>query len=59
MIRAGVLERDPRCLLLIFEAVRPFRGIQFRGRVSLVVDVGAEARLAMASPLIHQAGASA
>ena len=27
------LRRDPRCLLLSFEAVRPFRGIQVRGTV--------------------------
>jgi PPOX class probable F420-dependent enzyme len=29
------LERDPRCSLLIFEAVAPFRGIEVRGEATL------------------------
>jgi PPOX class probable F420-dependent enzyme len=43
------LRRDPRCLLLIFEAIRPFRGIVVRATASLVPDGGALARLAIAS----------
>ena len=29
------LERDPRCVLVIFEAVAPFRGVEVRGQASL------------------------
>jgi len=36
------LARDPRCVLVVFEAVRPFRGIEVRGTGALVeCDVGA------------------
>jgi len=42
------LARDPRCVLVVFEAVRPFRGIEVRGTPELVEgDVGA-ARAAIA-----------
>ena len=42
------LARDPRCILVVFEAVRPFRGVELRGRAELVeVDVTA-ARTAIA-----------
>jgi PPOX class probable F420-dependent enzyme len=30
------LARDPRCSLLVFEAVRPFRGVEVRGVAELV-----------------------
>jgi hypothetical protein len=43
------LQGDPRCVLLIFEAVPPFRGVQVRGRATLTPDHGSEARLAIAS----------
>jgi hypothetical protein len=43
------LRRDPRGILLIFEASRPFRGVQVRGRVTIEPDVGARTRLAIAS----------
>jgi PPOX class probable F420-dependent enzyme len=43
------LRRDPRCMLLIFEAVRPFRGVQVRGRVTIEPDEGARTRRAIAS----------
>ena len=29
------LERDPRCSLLVFEAVAPFRGVEVRGEATL------------------------
>jgi PPOX class probable F420-dependent enzyme len=29
------LERDPRCALLVFEAVPPFRGVEVRGEATL------------------------
>ena len=43
------LRRDPRCLLLVFEAVRPFRGVRVRARATIVPDEGARTRLAIAS----------
>jgi hypothetical protein len=43
------LRRDRRCLLLVFEAVRPFRGIMVRAEASIVPDVDARVRLAIAS----------
>ena len=30
------LARDPRCVLVVFEAVRPFRGVEVRGVGELV-----------------------
>jgi len=42
------LARDPRCVLVVFEAVRPFRGVEVRGVAELVEgDVG-PARAAIA-----------
>ena len=42
------LAADPRCVLVVFEAVRPFRGVEARGIAELVGgDVGA-ARAAIA-----------
>ena len=29
------LERDPRCVLVVFETVAPFRGVEVRGEASL------------------------
>ena len=43
------LRRDPRCVLLIFETVPPFRGVAVRGRATLVPDAESQARLAIAS----------
>lgn len=43
------LRRDPRCVLLVFETVPPFRGIEVRGRATLTADEDARARLAIAS----------
>ena len=43
------LRRDPRCLLLVFEADRPFQGITVRATASIVPDEGARHRLAIAS----------
>ena len=47
--KLGHLRRDARCILVIFEASRPFRGVEVRGRATLVPDEGAQARLAIAS----------
>lgn len=43
------LQRDPRCVLLVFEATAPFRGLMIRDRASLAPDDGARVRLAIAS----------
>lgn len=43
------LRRDPRCVLLIFEATPPFRGVLVRDRAGLAFDAGARVRLAIAS----------
>jgi hypothetical protein len=32
------LRRDPRCILVVFEAVPPFRGVEARGVAELVED---------------------
>lgn len=43
------LRRDPRCVLLIFEASPPFRGVMVRDQAARVFDEGAQARLAIAT----------
>jgi len=43
------LRRDPRCILLVFETVPPFRGVQVRCRAALAPDDGSRTRLAIAS----------
>jgi hypothetical protein len=43
------LRRDPRCTLMVFEAVPPFRGVQIRGVATLIPDEAARTRLAIAS----------
>jgi PPOX class probable F420-dependent enzyme len=42
------LARDPRCVLVVFEAVPPFRGIEVRGEPELLRGDVAEARAAIA-----------
>jgi PPOX class probable F420-dependent enzyme len=42
------LERDPRCSLLVFEAVPPFRGVEVRGEASLTRGDVTEARRSIA-----------
>ena len=43
------LRDDPRCILLIFEATRPFRGIEVQAAATIVPDESALTRLAIAS----------
>jgi PPOX class probable F420-dependent enzyme len=43
------LARDPRCVLVVFETVRPFRGIELRGTADLIPGDVTEARAAIAS----------
>jgi PPOX class probable F420-dependent enzyme len=35
-VKLGHLRRDPRCSLVVFEAVPPFRGVEVRGEAELV-----------------------
>jgi PPOX class probable F420-dependent enzyme len=42
------LERDPRCSLLVFETIPPFRGIEVAGTPALIPGDVAEARTAIA-----------
>ena len=42
------LARDPRCVLAVFEAVRPFRGVEARGVAELVEGDVTSARAAIA-----------
>ena len=43
------LARDPRCILVVFEAVPPFRGVEVRGAPELTEGDVTEARIAIAS----------
>ena len=47
--KVELLRRDPRCILLIFETVEPFRGVRVTGAATLAPDDGAATRLAIAS----------
>ena len=42
------LAGDPRCVLVVFEAVRPFGGVEARGVAELVEGDGTLARVAIA-----------
>ncbi|MEO8570159.1 MAG: pyridoxamine 5'-phosphate oxidase family protein [Chloroflexota bacterium] len=55
--KIGLLRRDPRCVLLIFEAAPPFRGVEVRGEATIEPDEGARTRLAIATRYLgRQAG---
>jgi PPOX class probable F420-dependent enzyme len=47
-VKLGHLARDPRCVLLVLEAVRPFRGVEVRGTPELIRGDVTEARAAIA-----------
>lgn len=49
-----LLRRDPRCTLLIFETMPPFRGVPARSRATLAPDDGARTRLAIASRYLSE-----
>jgi PPOX class probable F420-dependent enzyme len=42
------LERSPQCVLVVFEAVPPFRGVEARGAAELIEGDVTEARTAIA-----------
>jgi PPOX class probable F420-dependent enzyme len=48
-VKLGHLARDPRCVLVVFEAVPPFRGVEVRGEAELVECDVTSARAAIAS----------
>jgi PPOX class probable F420-dependent enzyme len=49
------LARDPRCVLVVFEAVRPFRGLEVRGVAELVEGDATAARAAIAGRYLGMA----
>jgi PPOX class probable F420-dependent enzyme len=53
------LRRDPRCSLLVFETVKPFRGVQVTGEAAIAADEGAVTRLAIASAYLGPEGGRA
>jgi hypothetical protein len=46
------LDADPRCVLVVFEATPPFRGVEIRADGDVSADGVADARLAIASRYI-------
>jgi PPOX class probable F420-dependent enzyme len=55
-VKARHLERDPRCSLLIFEAVLPFRGVEVRGEATLTQGDVSEARRSIAGRYLGSEG---
>lgn len=47
-VKLRQLERDPRCVLVIFETVAPFRGVEVRGEATLTECDVAEVRRSIA-----------
>ena len=54
-IKLRHLAKDPRCILVVFEAVRPFRGVEARGEAELVEGDVAEARASIAGRYLGEA----
>jgi PPOX class probable F420-dependent enzyme len=54
-IKLRHLAKDPRCILVVFEAVRPFRGIEARGEAELVEGDVAAARASIAGRYLGEA----
>jgi len=50
------LARDPRCILVVFEAVPPFRGVEVRGVPELIEGDVTDARIAIASRYLGATG---
>lgn len=58
-VKLGHLARDPRCVLVVFEAVPPFRGLEVRADAELAeVDV-TPVRAAIAGRYLGSAGGEA
>jgi hypothetical protein len=47
-VKLGHLARDPRCVLVVFETVRPFRGVEVRGAAEPIEGDVTSARAAIA-----------
>jgi PPOX class probable F420-dependent enzyme len=47
-VKLGNLARDPRCSLVVFETVPPFRGVRVDGEAVMRRDHGGEVRAAIA-----------
>jgi Pyridoxamine 5'-phosphate oxidase len=47
-VKLGHLARDPRCVLVVFKTVRPFRGVEVRGAAELIEGDVTSARAAIA-----------
>jgi PPOX class probable F420-dependent enzyme len=58
-VKAKHLERDPRCVLVVFENVRPFRGIEIRAEASVVECDATETRRALAGRYLGSAAGDA
>jgi len=54
-IKLRHLAKDPRCILVVFEAVRPFRGVEARGEAELVEGDVADARASIAGRYLGEA----
>ena len=54
-VKLAHLVRDPRCTLVVFETVRPFRGVEVRGIPELVEGDVADMRAALASRYLGEA----
>ena len=48
-VKVRHLERDPRCVLVIFETVSPFRGVEVRGEATLTRGDVTDSRRSIAS----------
>jgi PPOX class probable F420-dependent enzyme len=55
-VKLGHLARDPRCVLVAFEAVPPFRGVEVRGEPELIRRDVTPERLAIARRYLGDAG---
>jgi PPOX class probable F420-dependent enzyme len=54
-VKLAHLRRDPRCVLVVFEAIPPFRGIEVRGEPELVEGDVTEARAAISGRYLGEA----
>jgi PPOX class probable F420-dependent enzyme len=58
-IKLRHLTRDPRCVLVVFEAVPPFRGVEVRGTPELIHRDVTPERAALAGRYLGEAGGRA
>ena len=58
-IKLRHLTRDPRCVLVVFEAVPPFRGVEVRGTPELIHRDVTPERAALAERYLGEAGGRA